>query len=57
MCCSYSAEGHGPEQRKQIHPFRQWEVLGRKQWARGTEGDGERRLHPVEQSRMASLGR
>ena len=57
MCCSYSAEGHGPEQRKQIHPFRQWEELGRKQWAHGTEGDGERRLHPVEQSRMASLGR
>lgn len=27
------------------------------QWARGTEGDGDWRLYPVEQSKMASLGR
>lgn len=30
MCYSYSAEGHRHKQRKQIHPFRQWEVLWRK---------------------------
>lgn len=50
-------EGHRHKQRKTNLPFQTMGSAVREtKRARGTEGDGGRRLYPIEQSSMASLG-
>lgn len=58
MGYSYSVERHRHKQRKTNSPLQTTgNAVKETKRARGIEGDGGRRLYPIEWSRRASLGR